>query len=117
MPDSYTPYRVTDSGDIIDPPVIPEYERRLTEASAAGDTAQIAIVTEDYHGERKRVAERHNQQVQERRNEDERLRREARESEQRAREQEEAAQTAAAERAEADRLRRAEADRPDQSGG
>lgn len=73
MPDTYTPYRFTDDEEVIDPPVIQEYERRLRDAQASGDDAQIAVVQEDYHAERKRVADKHNERVEDRRREDERL--------------------------------------------
>lgn len=73
MPDMYTEYRTTEDGGIIDPPIIPDYERQLTEASALGDQTLIASITESYHDDRKELAERHNKAVRERRAEDDEL--------------------------------------------
>jgi len=66
MPDLYTKYELTDDGHVIDPPVIADMERQITEASAAGDQAQIDLLTEEYTDKRQKIAERHNKQVDER---------------------------------------------------
>lgn len=49
---------VTEGSNIIDPPVIREYERRIADASAEADTAMLEILYEDYSAERERIVER-----------------------------------------------------------
>lgn len=73
MPDTYTKYEISDDDEIVDPPVIPEYERRITEATAQSDDTQIELVTEDYHEARLRIAKRHNERVDDRKSDDERV--------------------------------------------
>lgn len=85
MPDIYTEYQTDDDGSVINPPVMREYEDRLRDATAVGDLARIATVSEDYEAERKRVADRHNQQVQDRRADDDRLLAEQRQAQEQAR--------------------------------
>lgn len=103
MPDQYTKYQYNDSGDLIDPPRIPDMERQLIEAGALGDTALIESLTEDYEEKRHSMAERHNQRVDERADEDRRL---LAERDERAREE-----SASRVRADADARSREEADR------
>lgn len=73
MPDLYTKYQYNDAGDLIDPPRIPDFERRLIEAGALGDTGLIESLTEDYEDKRRTMAEKHNQRVEDRASEDQRL--------------------------------------------
>jgi hypothetical protein len=73
MPDLYTKYQFDDAGNVIDPPTIPEYERRGVEAQASADVTQMELVAEDYADARRRVAERHNSRVDARAREDELL--------------------------------------------
>lgn len=50
--------RYDDGGNLIDPPSIPEYERRLTEAATAGDQDQIDLITEEYRDKQVELARR-----------------------------------------------------------
>lgn len=45
----------TEDGQIIDPPIIREYERRIEDAKSAGDTEMVAFHTKEYTDERDRV--------------------------------------------------------------
>lgn len=50
--------RYDDDGNLVDPPVIPSYERALQEAHAANDVDQVASVMDDYTDARERLARR-----------------------------------------------------------
>lgn len=46
-----------DGGNLINPPVIPEYERRITEAANAGDEGLIEHVQGEYNDARVKLAQ------------------------------------------------------------
>jgi hypothetical protein len=52
-----------DEGNVVNPPVIPEFERRTQEAQALGDTALIQTITDEYTEARNKVAEENDKQV------------------------------------------------------
>jgi len=49
-------YKKDDGGNLIDPPVIPDFERRLSEAHNRGDDDLIAAIQEEYNEERYKLA-------------------------------------------------------------
>lgn len=49
-----------DTGAPFDPPIIPDYERRIGEAQALADDDLIATITEEYHAARLKMAKAHN---------------------------------------------------------
>lgn len=100
MPDQFTPYERDDDGNIINPPIIAEHERRMTDACASADESQIAIAQEDYDAQRARVADDHNDRVNQRQRDDARLL-----AEDRARQDRDAADRRAAAERDADRRR------------
>ena len=69
--------RRDDQGNLIDPPVLPEYEQRINLAAASGDTLLLADVQKEYNDAR--VKEARAQADRERRREEaaERRRQEA----------------------------------------
>lgn len=45
-----------DDGNLIDPPTLPEYERRLADAHLRADDDDIADITKEYNREREKRA-------------------------------------------------------------
>lgn len=105
MPDLYTPYQLTEDGGLIDPPTIPRFEREIADACALVDEAQIAILTEEYHAARQKIAETHNRRVAERQADDARLFAVHRQRQAEAAQKAQAAAAEQAQRNEAERLR------------
>lgn len=104
MPDLHTRYEITDDG-VKNPPVIREFEQRVSDAAAAGDTAQLDVIMDDYNAERRKIAERHNARVDARQQEDRRLLAEAESNRQRDTEAQQVEAAERAEREEAERIR------------
>lgn len=44
-----TEFQRNENGDVINPPVIPEFEQRLNAAQATGDQVQINAIQDEYH--------------------------------------------------------------------
>lgn len=47
-----------DDGNVIDPPTIPEYERRIFDAAQTGDTDLMDEVTKEYTRKRAQLADK-----------------------------------------------------------
>lgn len=50
-------YETNDAGDIIDPPIIGDHERRIVDAQATGDENLVHALTTAYHEERRDIVD------------------------------------------------------------
>lgn len=50
-------YKVDESGGIIDPPIIQDHERRITDAQASGDDNLVHALHQKYHDERREIVD------------------------------------------------------------
>lgn len=51
-----TTFKTDTKGNVIDPPVLPEFEVKLTAAAATGDDDKVKAVSAEYDKERRKVA-------------------------------------------------------------
>lgn len=58
-----TPYETDEKGEVIDPPIIQEYEDKIAAASHTADTDLLESIQEEYAGKRKDLAKRTNDRL------------------------------------------------------